>query len=210
MDALISCYIDADLDGFGAGTPVAVSSDTNCANREDEDFDASNIYARNNQDCLDTDSSVFPGSAENEAGSLCMKDSDGDGFGDAELSGEELALGVVAGQDCDDSSGSIAPNVTEQAADLIDANCDGQELCYIDSDGDGYGSSIATITSSNLNCDGANESVNTTDCDDNSAVTYPGAAYLDSVSDCMKDTDLDGYGDISPPKCHIVVGRNRL
>jgi hypothetical protein len=34
-----------------------------------------------------------------------------------------------------------------------------------------------------------------TDCDDSSAVTHPGAAPLDSPTLCMKDFDVDGFGD---------------
>jgi hypothetical protein len=43
------------------------------------------------------------------------------------------------------------------------------------------------------------------DCDDSDANTYPGAAELDSTTECMTDADNDGYGDmdsVSP----IVAG----
>ena len=37
------------------------------------------------------------------------------------------------------------------------------------------------------------------DCDDTSEFTHPGAAALDSATECMRDVDEDGYGDTSPP-----------
>ena len=55
-----------------------------------------------------------------------------------------------------------------------------------DSDGDGYGDSTQTAPA-----DAGS------DCDDASDVTFPGAAELDSTTDCMKDEDDDGYGDES-------------
>ena len=33
------------------------------------------------------------------------------------------------------------------------------------------------------------------DCDDNDPNTYPGSAENDSIEECMKDADGDGYGD---------------
>ena len=47
----------------------------------------------------------------------------------------------------------------------------------IDSDGDGFTA-----------LDG--------DCDDQSSQTFPGAAYLDSLTDCMTDLDGDGMGEV--------------
>ena len=34
------------------------------------------------------------------------------------------------------------------------------------------------------------------DCDDSQARAYPGAAVLDSDTECMLDVDSDGYGDL--------------
>ena len=36
-----------------------------------------------------------------------------------------------------------------------------------------------------------------TDCDDDVATTFPGAAELDSVTECLADADDDGYGSMS-------------
>ncbi len=37
-----------------------------------------------------------------------------------------------------------------------------------------------------------------TDCDDEDVATFPGAAELDSVTECMQDEDDDGWGDDTP------------
>ena len=64
----------------------------------------------------------------------CMKDSDGDGYGDV-----DDTQGWLGGTDCDDDSFAINPTATEGVADGVDSDCNGLELCYHDADGDGYG-----------------------------------------------------------------------
>ena len=44
------------------------------------------------------------------------------------------------------------------------------------------------------------------DCDDEDALTHPGAAPLDSVEDCMTDADGDDYGDANPINEDVVAG----
>ena len=44
------------------------------------------------------------------------------------------------------------------------------------------------------------------DCDDDDALTYPGAAPLDSEEDCMTDVDGDDYGDANPINEDVVAG----
>jgi hypothetical protein len=80
--------------------------------------------------------------------------------------------------------------------------------CYIDADGDGYGSPRATTASGGDCGDAAGEVLLGADCDDTSAAIHPGATEipddwidgncdgLESVS-CMPDRDGDGYG--APP-----------
>ena len=137
----------------------------------------------------------------------CYIDSDGDGFGDAADPGTP-SLGscgsgyVMNNSDCNDANSNINPNATEQAADGIDQNCDGNELCYFDGDGDGYGV-FSPIPSFDLDCDDTNESYNFADCDDSDPAIYPGATEIvadgidqdcDGNEACYIDSDGDGYG----------------
>ena len=88
-------------------------------------------------------------------------DTDGDGVPDG-CDPCPLAAGEVDGDldgafscvDCDDADPSVFPGAVEQVADLVDQDCDGEELCYIDGDDDGYGIS-ATVQIPGLDCDSA-------------------------------------------------------
>ncbi|MEC7984479.1 MAG: MopE-related protein, partial [Myxococcota bacterium] len=96
-----------------------------------------------------------------------------DGYGDA----NPTATGAVSGLDCDDLEPNANPGATE-VTDGIDNDCDGtvdNTTTGIDADGDGYD--------------------DTEDCDDSDEFTYPGAAFNESLTDCMTDADEDGYGD---------------
>ena len=56
----------------------------------------------------------------------------------------------------------------------------------VDNDGDGFSMDI--------------------DCDDDDLNTYPGAAELDSSSNCMTDADGDGYGNSTPSNPNVSPG----
>ncbi len=125
-----------------------------------------------------------------------MTDADGDDYGDADASGD-----VTAGTDCDDSDSSINPGEREGIADGVDSDCDDEETCYTDDDGDGYGDTDH-VTSSDLDCSDVGEADNTDDCDDGDATVYTGAAELcdGQDNDCdgsipgdETDDDGDGY-----------------
>lgn len=73
-------------------------------------------------DCDDSDPTVHPGAAELDSTTECMKDSDGDGYGD-NRSGDIF----VAGFDCDDEDPQIHPAAMEIAGDGVDQDCDGQD-----------------------------------------------------------------------------------
>jgi hypothetical protein len=70
-------------------------------------------------DCDDQDASIYPGAAELDSDTECMKDSDYDGYGD------NGAGSFVSGTDCNDSDATINPSATEITGDGIDQNCDG-------------------------------------------------------------------------------------
>lgn len=80
--------------------------------------------------------------------------------------------------------------------DCVSATCKAgvcEGLIYRDADGDGFGDSATSKTSSTLP-DGW--VVVPGDCDDTAKDTFPGAAKIDSLTDCMKDSDNDGRGDL--------------
>ena len=68
-----------------------------------------------------------------------------------------------------------------------------QNMYYVDGDGDGYGDSAQIV-------EDCSQPFGTTtidgDCDDADAMTYPGAAYLNSTTDCLTDADGDGWAAV--------------
>jgi len=83
--------------------------------------------------------------------------------------------------DCDDSNASAYPGAPETANDLIDQDCDGQDLALMDADGDG--------------------SVETEDCNDNDLTLNYSDADGDGFTTCPASTTCyllemeDSYGD---------------
>ena len=187
-------YADSDGDGYGDATLTDVA----CSQPASFVADAT--------DCDDGDGNTFPGAAPNDSTILCMTDSDGDDYGDGSASGI-----VFAGTDCDDADASVSPAATE-LCDAVDNDCDGSIdedasadalTWYIDADGDTYGADTYTEVS----CSQPSGYVeNDDDCDDLSATTYPGVASEDSTTDCMSDSDGDGYGDDSPGSGRVTAG----
>ena len=129
---------------------------------------------------------------------------------DADLDGQDSTM--YGGTDCDDSD----PNryfdatgilITEIVANLIDENCDGQELCYIDVDHDGYGNTSGNYDLSNtIDCSEVGFSSNTNDCNDLNINIYPSAPEVcDGISNSCggvltpneMDNDFDGYVECS-------------
>lgn len=102
------------------------------------------------EDCDDTNASVWPGAdevcdeqdqdcdGEVDEGSLYL-DSDGDGYGDAEVSWAlcEAPDGAVSNsEDCDDTDAEANPGATETWYDGGDADCDGADDYDADADGE--------------------------------------------------------------------------
>jgi hypothetical protein len=169
-------YLDADGDGYGD----IASPSFFCALPVG--------YAEGDGDCDDADALARPDLASAEADpSLCMRDADQDGYGDADADGS-----VEPGTDCDDSLDAVNPGAAEPPADGVDQDCDGLEICYEDADVDGQGA--AELLSDDLSCSAAGVSGLATDCDDGDDTTYFGAA-AEAPSQCMRDSDGDGFGD---------------
>ena len=146
-------------------------------------------------DCDDTDRNRFPGNMEvcdtNDHDEDCdpetigVRDLDMDGHIDASCCniGPE---GMNCGTDCDDMRAVVHPLATE-ACDSFDNDCDSTidegvlETFYIDSDGDGFGSTEMTAQG----CTAPEGYVDTaTDCDDAAGATNPAA---DEVCDAPMD-----------------------
>jgi hypothetical protein len=60
----------------------------------------------------------FPGAAPSDSTTSCMKDADGDDYGD-----DTPPAGVTAGTDCDDDASAVSMGATE-VCDGIDNDCD--------------------------------------------------------------------------------------
>ncbi len=145
-------------------------------------------------------------------------DSDGDGFGnpDVSLDAAEQPSGYVTdATDCNDGRADINPDADEVCDDL-DNNCNGDtdedavdaETFYADSDGDGYGDADAATAACEQPSDHVTDS---TDCNDALDSQHPDADELcnQQDDDCDGDTDEDaidagtwyadadgdGYGD---------------
>jgi len=105
--------------------------------------------------------------------------------------------GYDAEEDCDDSNAAINPGADEIENDGVDQNCDGQELCPIDGDGDSYGNQQGeNALSEALDCIAEGVANNTDDCDDSSEAFNPGA----TEDDCADPNDYNcdgstGYAD---------------
>jgi hypothetical protein len=119
------------------------------------------------EDCDDTDPSVYPGATErcNGIDDNCNGavdeplDLDGDGF-------------VSCGDDCDDGDAAVHPGAVE-ICNGIDDNCDGAIDEGNDADGDGFTA-----------CDG--------DCDDADAAVHPAATEICNDLDDDCDGTIDG------------------
>lgn len=217
-DGFEACYLDADGDGYGDASLVTiVSSDMACS----DTGEASNA---DEIDCDDSDAAVNP-EAEEVSGDgvdsdcdgaeLCWADYDGDGYrgdelvavqGDLSCAGEGLVDETAPAGDCDDGDSTVNPDAEEYVADGVDSNCDGEEICYVDADGDGFRTSDgSTVADADLGCEAeglAGIDAPATDCDDEASGVNPEATELigdgvdsdcDTVEWCYSDLDGDGY-----------------
>jgi len=197
-------YADTDYDTYGDSATTNVTC-----------YIASGWVA-DSSDCNDSDSSIYPGADEYCDGvdtdcdntldeddaldaSLWYRDSDSDGYGSSTVYDTECyqPTGYVSdSSDCDDAASATYPGADEYC-DGIDTDCDNTVdeddaldalTWYADTDSDGYGDPNTT----NVTCYvAAGWRQDSSDCDDNSSSTYPGAdEYCDGIdTDC--DTELD-------------------
>jgi hypothetical protein len=219
-DGTETCYADADGDGHASADGATVfSEDSDCDDEGEATADAPR------DDCDDSTALARPGGTELpgdgvdqdcNGADLCYADLDGDGYRssaggtvesvDMDCDDEGEATSDDPATDCDDTNPSISPAATETPANGQDEDCNGGELCYVDSDDDGYRETTGlTIASSDMDCTDSGEggaSEPPTDCDDDDATIHPAARDIvldgidqncDGGDDCYADADGDGY-----------------
>jgi hypothetical protein len=210
-----SFYVDADSDGYGAGSATLAC-------------DAPAGHVANNTDCNDVNANVSPGDPEvcdasnvdedcdglaDDADSSATgktsyyADSDGDGYGagSAQLRCDPTGGRVAVNGDCNDASASINPGASEVCdASNVDEDCDGladnndpsatgKTSWYADGDSDTYGAGTAQLA-----CDAPSGRVaQNGDCNDANAAINPGASEVCDASNL--DEDCDGLADNNDP-----------
>jgi cysteine-rich repeat protein len=204
-------FIDYDGDGHGSASYYTTTCDVPTG------------YVSSTDDCDDTNSTVFPGATEvcdgldndcdgvtDGADALGMAtwyaDSDGDGYGDADITTDSCSasLGYVADNtDCNDESSDVHPGAPE-LCDELDNDCDGitdgadaigMATWHVDADADGYGDPDSTVMSCSAGLGFVSDS---SDCDDSTATTHPGADELcDGIDNNCNDIRDDGLPDLA-------------
>jgi len=169
---------------------------SDCGTDPDADRDGHDAVLCGGNDCDDSDPEVNPGVMEqcDAAGrdedcvpSTLGPDADMDGYVFAMCCNRQMDGSMLCGTDCDDMNGEINPDAIE-VCNGLDDNCDGMlDPTIEDGDGDGW-----------ARCADLPEAMR--DCDDMSAMTFPGASELcDGLdNDCDgaatgEDEDNDGF-----------------
>jgi hypothetical protein len=208
-------YADVDLDGYGSA-----SSKCQCAG-------AGNFTATVAGDCNDANAAINPAMQELCDGidNNCMSgtdencDKDQDGFCDA----SKTVVGTPAictqgGGDCNDTNGSVHPNLSQEVCDNVDDDCDGVTDNGCDKDKDGYCDATYAVTTPTPPV--CSQGVN--DCDDYDNTVNPDAPEIcgnskddncngnqndEGATNCVnlfQDGDGDGYG-LNASKCLCVA-----
>ena len=218
-DGVETCPSDLDGDRYGSTVRTALSQTMSCGDSVGVSTTA--------DDCVDFGidaDQVHPGAAERPGDGIdqdcnglesCYEDFDDDDYGTENLfviAGLDCSAAPFAAptnDDCDDRSPAAPlfhPMADDPPGDGLDQDCDGHDECYLDIDGDGYGTDTI-VEGTSLTCDqGRGVSAVPTDCDDELLIgllIHPGAQETpangvdedcDGLDACFADLDLDGYG----------------
>lgn len=212
-DGVHLCYVDGDGDDFGSELTVDDDGNGRCLDRGE---------SNNKQDCNDADRAINPNASDNAGDGVdadcdgkerCPVDKDEDGYTSGlgytttlDCSADGFAPAGSPTGDCADEDAARHPGAVETPADGVDSDCDGQELCFLDADGDGYAAVAGALAPSDaLDCVGegvGGPGLPEGDCDDdarrvNPGMTEVGGDGVDSNCDgqelCFVDADGDGY-----------------
>ncbi|MEC8379455.1 MAG: MopE-related protein [Myxococcota bacterium] len=200
-------FIDNDSDGFGNSASAVVACEQPIGHVPD------------NSDCNDSNGLVNPSAVEvcNTIDDNCdgvadentaidaqtwYFDSDGDGFGNTNISEVSCSPSlnfVFNSSDCDDSNFFANPAQIEQLDNGVDDDCDGFELCYTDADNDGFVSLDLTQSTPSVDLDCNDDGEGTAsqpaiDCDDANLNINPS---IDETCGDGLDNNCDGLTDDS-------------
>lgn len=204
-------FADCDGDGFAAadapseqGCHVPPPEGTGCARDSLSDWTALRPDGAASIDCNDADGARHPGATETPGGNgdencdgqeLCYADADQDGYrsadeavitsvdGDCRDAMEAPAL--MPGGDCDDHDEKIHPDQVEIVGDEIDQDCDGDELCYADEDGDASRTDAEVRSVGDTSCRETGEArrIAAVDCCDADPRAHPGQTTYFAATD---------------------------
>ena len=212
-DGIEVCYNDRDDDNFRTDETLS-SIDADCLDAEEAP--ATMLSG----DCNDFAANAYPGAFEIignnsdqdcDSREACYRDNDNDGYRTdaAFLSDDADCFDPGEGQatddngDCNDNLSYVYPGALETVGDGIDADCNGNEICFADIDRDTFRSN-EQLPSIDADCIDLFEALASAgvDCDDENAAIKPSAVELtgdgvdqncDGRENCFADRDSDTY-----------------
>ena len=200
---------DADLDGYATDEWAAASG----AYGPDCDDELDTVHPGTDETCATAYDDDCDDDANDVGADECddyFYDGDGDGHG---VSGgaPQCTCGYALWSasdtvDCVDTDASIYTGAPEIVDNGIDENCDGNETCYADADGDSYRPDSGTVLSlADMDCTDPGEAETSTppdDCDDEEFLVNPGAS---EVCDNGIDDNCNDTADTCPSTGEIGV-----